>query len=126
MELLAFWNVIENFLIILGGTIIGSVSGSYGVYKWSSISMEINRLDGENNRYEGEINLLKNNASHLKQDVSDIQSSIDDLKRDTTQLNESLEQFEDLRKSLQDLSGQHQVLLLCIYVYIFVCMSCLN
>ena len=118
MELEGFWAVIENFIALICMTIIGSGIGAYGVYKWGTISMEIDRLNGENNKYEGEINLLKNNLSHLKENVSGIQSTVSDLKQDTKELNNSLNEFDDLIESLNNLSGENEV-----YIC-FVCFVC--
>ena len=124
-ELEGLWSVFENFLVIICITIVGSGIGVYGVYKWGTISMEIDRLNGENNQYEGEINLLKNDLSHLKKNVSEIQSTVSDLNQDTKELNESLKEFDGLIKSLKSLSGENEVLICFVFVLSLWCFFCL-
>ena len=113
------WEDVENILIIIAGTIFGAVLGAYGVYKWGTISMEIERLKGENNKYEGEIGLLKNSVDGLRGNVQGLQNTVGDLKRDTQELNDALREFDDLRKSLQDLSSENEVCKTC-YCCFFV------
>ena len=112
IEFEEIWAVIENFLVIIGLTFVGSGIGVYGVYKWGVISTEVERLNGENNKYEGELNLLKDDASHLKENVRKLQSTVNDLKQDTKELHESLKEFGSLIKSLNELSDENEVFVL--------------
>ena len=114
-------------LILL--TICGALLGAYGIYKWGTVMMEIDRLSGENRKYEAEIGVLDTNVNHLKQNVSGIKENVDSMKAETNDLNAALHEFDDLRKDLKEVAGKNEVFffsytLFVLCAVLFACMFC--
>eukprot|EP00490_Sorites_sp_Unknown_P005845 CAMPEP_0114659338 /NCGR_PEP_ID=MMETSP0191-20121206/17643_1 /TAXON_ID=126664 /ORGANISM="Sorites sp." /LENGTH=270 /DNA_ID=CAMNT_0001884251 /DNA_START=114 /DNA_END=926 /DNA_ORIENTATION=+ len=89
-------------------TLIMSYFGCWGVYKWGTVEMQIEKLKANNNEYQSEIDTLKSTKNELKVQVDDIQAETDKLQQDVDQLDEQLKEFDELRNSLQDIASDSQ------------------
>eukprot|EP00490_Sorites_sp_Unknown_P001825 CAMPEP_0114677148 /NCGR_PEP_ID=MMETSP0191-20121206/50150_1 /TAXON_ID=126664 /ORGANISM="Sorites sp." /LENGTH=288 /DNA_ID=CAMNT_0001949265 /DNA_START=43 /DNA_END=909 /DNA_ORIENTATION=+ len=95
-------------LIIIALSVVGSGLGSWGVFKFGTIEMEIDRFKQENNKYQTEIDEMKDTRLQLTGTVQSMQKTINQTEDEAKNLEESLNEFEELRKSLEDVAKDNQ------------------
>eukprot|EP00486_Rosalina_sp_Unknown_P012424 CAMPEP_0201585696 /NCGR_PEP_ID=MMETSP0190_2-20130828/124678_1 /ASSEMBLY_ACC=CAM_ASM_000263 /TAXON_ID=37353 /ORGANISM="Rosalina sp." /LENGTH=192 /DNA_ID=CAMNT_0048032155 /DNA_START=309 /DNA_END=887 /DNA_ORIENTATION=- len=85
-----------------------SLAGAYGVYKWGTIQMQIDRFKGENTKYESELVTLRASKDRVAKEVRGIQGSVQKLNKDVDDLQENMKSYDSLRKDLEEIAGDNK------------------
>eukprot|EP01084_Bolivina_argentea_P116028 206243_1 len=99
-----------TFALVFLSTIIFGIIAALGVYKWGTVSEQIELFKEQNGEYEREINSLKNNKKDLQKQVTHFGNTTSKLKRDVDQLQATLSQYDELKESLKELVTDNEEL----------------
>merc|ERR1712013_580806 len=97
-----------TFLMVALATVVFSIIAALGVYKWGTVSEQIELFKEENHKYETEIDALRSTREGLSAQVSKLEETTNAMQRDVDTLKDTLGQYDELKNSLQEICGDNQ------------------